>query len=263
MMDTLEIFTTTEAISEIAIQSVMAAQDPMLQIVAPVATIPTLMAHTVDAMMATMAMTALQHIQSDLLITTETVIMLAQARVMDRNPVTVMHVDHILIWTTGAIAHVMTDMWALTVQAIIHMLAQVQLATIHVQEAAMVLRRMTVSAVVKMHTWMPMDIVPAMTDTTETSVITPTMFPTTPTMCTTTPTMFTTTPTMFTTTPTMFPTTTMFMPVDSLHLTITISMDTLEIITTMVDMLVNAIQPVTDVQDLMPQTVMAAVIMPT
>jgi len=249
MMDTLEIFTTTEAISEIAIQSVMAAQDPMLQIVAPVATIPTLMAHTVDAMMATMAMTALQHIQSDLLITTETVIMLAQARVMDRNPVTVMHVDHILIWTTGAIAHVMTDMWALTVQAIIHMLAQVQLATIHVQEAAMVLRRMTVSAVVTMHTWMPMDIVPAMTDTTETSVITPTMFPTTPTMCTTTPTMFTTT--------------TMFMPVDSLHLTITISMDTLEIITTMVDMLVNAIQPVTDVQDLMPQTVMAAVIMPT
>merc|ERR1719264_2345214 len=228
-------------------------------------------------MMATMVMTALQHIQSDLLITTETVIMLAQARVMDRNPVTVMHVDHILIWTTGAIAHVMTDMWALTVQAIIHMLAQVQLATIHVQKAAMVLRRMTVSAVVTMHTWMPMDIVPAMTDTTETSVITPTMFPTTPTMCTTTPTMFTTTPTMFTitptmftttptmftTTPTMFPTTTMFMPVDSLHLTITISMDTLEIITTMVDMLVNAIQPVTDVQDLMPQTVMAAVIMPT
>merc|ERR1719264_1907843 len=201
-------------------------------------------------MMATMAMTALQHIQSDLLITTETVIMLAQARVMDRNPVTVMHVDHILIWTTGAIAHVMTDMWALTVQAIIHMLAQVQLATIHVQEAAMVLRRMTVSAVVTMHTWMPMDIVPAMTDTTETSVITPTMFPTTPTMCTTTPTMFTTTPTMFT----LEIITTM---VDSLHLTITISMDTLEIITTMVDMLVNAIQPVTDVQDLMPQTVMA------
>jgi len=138
----------------------------------------------------------------------ETVIILAEELVTDQKPVTVTHVELILIWTTGAIAHVMMDMWDLTVQAIILMLTQVQLVTIHVQEAAMVLRHMTVSAVVTMHTWMLMDTVLATKDTMETSV----------------------------TTPTMFPTTTTFMPTASLHLTITISMDTSEIITTMVDM---------------------------
>lgn len=50
-----------------------------------------------------------------------------------------------------------------------------QIVTIHVQEVVMDLRCMTVSAVLIMHTWMLMDTVHALTDTTEITVTRPMM----------------------------------------------------------------------------------------
>ena len=163
--------------------------------------------------------------------------MLAEDIAMVRKPVTVMHVDHILIWITGATVHAMMDMLEFTVVPIILTYQQVQLATIHVLEAAMVLKCMIVSAVATTHIWMHMDIVPASMDTTETTVTKPMIYPITTIL--------------------------MPMPTDSLLHTITITTDTLETITTMEAISVIAIQPVMAVQDLMPQTVQAVVTTPT
>ena len=145
-----------------------------------------------------------------------------------------MYVEHIPTSITGATVYVTMAMLDMTVQHIIR-IHMTQIATIHVQEAVMDRRCMTVSAVLTTRTWMHMDTAHASMGTTETSV-TRLMTPVITTITSIT---------------------------QSLHLTPTTTTDTSEINTTIMDTSENAILPVMVVQAPMHQTVQAVASMPT
>ena len=167
-------------------------------------------------------------------ITSATVIIPVVATATDPMHVTVMRVDPIPTTITGATVYVTMVMLDITVQRIIHIQLP-QIATIHVQEAVMDLRCMTVSAVLTTRTWMHMDTVHARMVTTETTAIK-----------------------LMTQ---VITTITSIMPTQ--HLTLTTSTDTLEIITTIMDTLEIVILPAMVVQAPMHQTVQAVALTPT
>ena len=183
----------------------MDAQAPIPLTVLAAATMHIRITDIVGALMATMAMIALYHMQSALHITTVNAIILVVATATDQTHVTVMHVDSIPTSITGDTVYVMMDMQVTTVQRVILTQILAQIATIHVQEAVMDLKCTTVSTVVIMRIWMPMDTVPASMGTMEITVIR----------------LMTQVITTITST------------TDIQHLTLTTTMDTLETITTM------------------------------
>ena len=181
--------------------------------------------------MATMAMIAPYHMQSEMYHSMAPAITLVEAHALVRNHMSVTHVDHIPIQTTGDSVYAMIITQDNTVESTTPMLLMITIATIRAMEAAMDQRYMTVQAVAKTPTWMHMDTVHASTATTEISVTKPTI-----------------TRMTLAVQPLLIPTTTM---------------DTWVITTIMVDTTVTVIQPAMDAPVLMLQTVYPAAIMRT
>ena len=115
----------------------MAARAPMLRTAQVVASTLTRTAATVDVRMDTTATTALKHSQLVRRITMVTVIIPVEDYATVLNLAIAMRVDFIPIQITGATVYVMMDMLDSIVLHIILMLTQLQLATIHVQVAAL------------------------------------------------------------------------------------------------------------------------------